>query len=341
LQAAEERDRSSIVRHAERWREAIDSVASPTRSPRYRGLRLVPTPGLVPIGQDPRSLLWEFAVVRTAANPAAPFPTRDADGRISVHADDPVVMVLIPGGDFEMGEDRREARVASDEPAPIEEGPKHLVSLDPFFISKFEVTFAQWTRLIGTHPFEKYGIDFGYREPGPTTPVGGMTWRGAHAWLDEADLELPTEAQWEYACRAGTRTRWWTGDEKASIASAGNVSDQTAFRKGAPQGWGGFEDFDDGRAKTAPVGSYAPNGFGLHDTIGNVWEYCADYFDSYAAPTAEGDGRRIGPARNMRVCRGGSHESRAFMSRSASRYGIAVDFVGDHIGLRPMRRLDS
>ena len=144
-------------------------------------------------------------------------------------------------------------------------------------------------------------------------------------------VRLPTETQWEYACRAGSATHWWWGDAPAGGAGKCNAADKTGkarFRK-----WHIFE-WEDGCVFTAPVGSYRPNAFGLYDMHGNVWEWCRDWYrPNYAqagAPTAERSyADKSGPPR---VVRGGSWLSSPGRCRSAARescgpMGSFCDFI--------------
>lgn len=155
-------------------------------------------------------------------------------------------------------------------------------------------------------------------------PVVNVTWNDAMAmahWLSQREgvrYRLPTEAEWEYAARAGTRTRFPAGDDPAALLASANTFDREAalrwprWREQAGAG-------NDGHAFTAPVGSHAPNAFGLHDMIGNVWEWCADWYgeDYYAqSPLADPPGPASG---QVRVRRGGSWHSWPLYARVAYR----------------------
>jgi formylglycine-generating enzyme required for sulfatase activity len=147
---------------------------------------------------------------------------------------------------------------------------------------------------------------------------------------------LPTEAQWEYAARAGTSTAWWTGNDKTAIKEAGNIADQACANRYASAG---AETWDDGFASVAPVGRLRPNGFGLHDVIGNVSEWCRDRHAGYGGPVRPGDGLRITSVLTHPICRGGSFLLDAWKCRSMVRSSEPPNgFAGD-IGLRPVRSL--
>ena len=127
--------------------------------------------------------------------------------------------------------------------------------------------------------------------------------------LARLGLELPTEAQWEYAARGGTATPWYTGAAPISLRGHANLRDATARRSDGRRASGQYELWlNDGYAGLAPVGSFRPNPFGLHDVIGNVSEWCRDWFQVYECPVRPGTGERIpvdaGPMR--RVLRGGN-----------------------------------
>lgn len=183
-----------------------------------------------------------------------------------------------------------------------------------------------------------------WRKPGfPQTndhPVVLVSWNDAVAfckWLssrpDEREkwrnYRLPTEAEWEYACRAGTDTAFWWGDDFDDTGRVANIADRRAGKKY-------MLDFslgvDDGFAETAPVGSYPANRFGIADMVGNVSEWCADWNDLY---TAEAQQNPIGPdSGQARVLRGASWWDAPGCSRSAERGGYEPDMRCDGVGFR-------
>jgi formylglycine-generating enzyme required for sulfatase activity len=162
--------------------------------------------------------------------------------------------------------------------------------------------------------------------------------------IGQYGLTLPTEAQWEYAARAGTRTLWWTGNDMDSLRGAVNLADQSAARTfPAMEPIQIWPDLDDGWPWTAPIGQFRANPFGLHDVHGNVWEMVQDGLHSYEYPVRPGDGLRLPPAdapppRLPHVSRGGACELDAWNARAARRYGGKKFFA---CGLRPVRLLDG
>lgn len=326
------------------WREANSRIA---QNPKYADFADRPFReqfGLVPIGPDPDSGLEEFWHVETGAR-----PQRDpTNGKLVVSDATGVVVILLPGGTFTMGSMRPQAPAHPigapnvDPQSRPEEAPPNKVILEPFFISKFEMTQAQWMRVAGTNPsnFRESG---GAAKPYPqTSPVEQVTWTEARDLTMHIGLRLPTEAQWEYAARAATTSVWWCGADAVDIdrRKAGNIFDQQAKRVGYQ---GTFEaSWNDGFDDVAPVGSFVANPFGLHDVIGNVWEWCEDEHasDYNASPTRLGDGLRSWAAESgitFRVCRGGSWHNGIAFSRHSIRNPQAPTFQNYDLGLRPAR----
>ncbi len=168
-----------------------------------------------------------------------------------------------------------------------------------------------------------------------------VSWNDAVAfckWLSGKEAKtyrLPTEAEWEYACRAGTTTRYSSGDDPKTLAKVGNVAD-ASFKAQFPDG-GYTIKAHDGFVFTAPVGSFQPNAFGLYDMHGNAWQWCADkYGEKYqAAPSADDPS---GPnSGDLRVLRGGSWVDGPIYTRSAKRSGITPGSRFDGTGFRVAR----
>lgn len=254
-----------------------------------------------------------------------------------------------------------------------DESPAHRVRITrAFWLGRHEVTVGQFRRFLeasghvpesvadgtggyGYNPaydpattvrkdnFEGRTPKYSWRFPGfpqgDDHPVVNVTWNDAVAmarWLSAREgrrYRLPSEAEWEYACRAGTRTRFHTGDDPSTLAGAANVFDQRAARLW-PQ-WRRYAlDADDGHTFTSPVGSFAPNAFGLHDMHGNVWEWTGDWHavDGYARSPVDDP---TGPATGYnRVRRGGSWHTWPFYARCGYRNWVTPESRYTLIGFR-------
>jgi formylglycine-generating enzyme required for sulfatase activity len=207
-----------------------------------------------------------------------------------------VLLQLVPPGEFLMGSPESEPERGLDE-------TQHRVRLTrPFYLRVTEVTDAQVRKL--------------RNEPGGSDlPIQNATWFQARAFCKAIECELPTEAQWEYAARAGATGRWWWGDAEGDGRTKANILDGTAGRE---LGVKAEFSFDDGYTSTAPVGRFAANAYGFHDMIGNVWEWC---FDDYAGDY--GPGEVVDPVTRIdgapHVLRGGSAFVPARQTRLACR----------------------
>ncbi len=310
------------------WDLAIARIAA---SEEYGGLKISPQLGLVPLWEDPESGLFEFWHVQSGER-----PRRDEDGRIVPHAAMGIVLVLIPGGTFTMGSPKSEADRLKDE------DPSHEVTLEAYFISKYEMTQGQWSRLAGQNPSN-------YKPPqrieGRTitllNPVEQVSWEDCSRLLPQIGLDLPTEAQWERAARGGTATPWWMGPDKDSLRGRANISDESYGRAGGNKGNIDLAENDDGHAVHAPVGAFPANPYGLHEVAGNVWEWCRDWSGGYRLPLDPADGERQVPAaeREARVGRGGSFGGGTALARSASRHDDTPEYRAGYLGVRPARRV--
>ena len=204
-------------------------------------------------------------------------------------------------------------------------------------------------RAAGTPTKKKFGFNekYSWRNAGfeqtDEHPVVNVSWNDAVAfckWLSRKEgktYRLPTEAEWEYACRAGTTTRYYSGDDPETLAEVGNVADAT-FKAKFPD-WKYTIKASDGYVFTAPVGKFKPNAFGLYDMHGNAWQWCADWYgeDYYAASPADDP---TGPdSVNGRVLRGSSWLSGPDSTRSARRIryppGNRFDFAGFRVAMTP------
>jgi len=264
-------------------------------------------------------------------------------------------MIWIPGGTFRMGSRMSPEEVvkkyggaAGDEKRFQDEHPVHEVELDGFWLGKFEVTNAQFRKFRASHSSREWeGRDLN----GDNQPAVRVTWNDAKAfcdWLSEKTgktYTLPTEAQWEYACRAGTETERYWGDDDETMGRYANVLDHTGreaakkfFEKNNVrwQEWFAANTTDD-YVVSAPVGSFSPNKFGLYDMIGNVWEWCSDWYgEKYygESPRRNPTGPATGAAR---VLRGGSWIYAPWNARSALRTWYSPSTRYYNIGFRVCR----
>lgn len=233
-------------------------------------------------------------------------------------------MVVIAGGEFTMGS-------PADEPQrQLTEGPQRRVSVSAFALARTEVTFAHWDDCLAAGGCTLRPADQGWGRG--ERPVINVSWNDAQeylAWLREQtdkDYRLPSEAQWEYAARAGTSGRVYSGDCISGIQANYNASIPAS---GCPGG-----EF---RQRTVPVANFAANPFGLHDIHGNVWEWLQDCWnDSYRGAGDNDKPRLNGDCRNA-VVRGGAWHDWGFWLRSASRYSFPRDSRHAYGGFRPAR----
>lgn len=274
-------------------------------------------------------------------------------------------------GDFPLLERKRFVELA-------DEAPVHKVRITrAFYLGLHEVTVAQFRSFVvasGYKPeaeadgtggygynraydpdkslrgdaFEGRSTEYSWRNPGfaqgDDHPVVNVTWNDALAmskWLSEKEgvkYRLPTEAEWEYAARAGTRTRYHSGNDVQSLLQVANLFDADAgknwpkWQSHALAGHDGFEF-------TAPAGSFAANAFGLYDMHGNVWEWCADWYDEnyYArSPLSDPKGPEAGA---VRVRRGGSWHTWPFYVRSSYRNWNAPSTRYTLVGMRLLREV--
>jgi len=295
VQTLEERSNHA---HRDEWMQTIEGIAT---SPRYRGLRIEPILGLIPLGADPDSGLFEFAHCGSGS-----IPVRDAETRRLILADDfAIVLVLVPGGTYLRGAQSADPGAPNYDPrAAPREGPVHECTVASFLIGKYECTQAQWVKISGI-PTGTYRA--GTTRAGRTivgrNPVETVAWSACRKWLPRYRLVLPTEAQWEYAARGGIAQPRYCGADPAVLARHANFGELSASRGDINRNLGYTLDVDDGHGIPAPVGSYLPNPYGLCDTLGNVSEWCRDVTRFYTAapvtdPYVEGAG--------WRAARGGS-----------------------------------
>jgi formylglycine-generating enzyme required for sulfatase activity len=267
-------------------------------------------------------------------------------------------LVPIPAGSFLMGGQEPAEQLVRTFPAHnrqaeefSDEYPSHRVRITrPFYLGSYEVTVGQFRRFVKeaefkceserdgtgawgfnskTHKCEGRSPRYSWRDPGfkqtEEHPVVNVTWNDAVAfceWLSRKEgvrYRLPTEAEWEYACRAGTTTRYHNGDDPARLAEVARVADPTGLKKFPHVQQ--MEIIEPGpNTFTAPVGSYKPNAWGLHDMHGNAWEWCHDWHgDDYYARSPAEDPRGPTDEDAVRVRRGGGWNTFPLFARASYR----------------------
>ena len=210
--------------------------------------------------------------------------------------------VQIPAGSFQMGSPEAERGRYSDE------GPVHTVNINyDFYIGKYEVTQAQYKAIMGSNPVYRCGIGDNY-------PVSHISWDHCQAFigklnqLDMGTFRLPSEAEWEYACRAGTQQRFYFGNSFGAGDTCQDCKAGTLPGKRSDYMWycgnnaaPGEPDFG-----AKPVGQKLPNAFGMYDMHGNIWEWCQDeYHPNYKGAPTDGSAWQ-GRGRAARTLRGGA-----------------------------------
>ncbi|WP_420428375.1 formylglycine-generating enzyme family protein [Algiphilus sp.] len=283
-------------------------------------------------------------------------------------------MVLIPSGEARLGSPESEAGRDPDE------GPRQSVSIaQPLAFGRHEVTVGQFAAFVDATGYEtdaernlggaegclsaravgargqritwEYEAGVNWRNPGfeqsAQHPVVCVSWFDAIEYLEwlsdktDANYRLPTEAEWEYAARAGSEGAFYFGDELEGICAHANHADDAYARSWDwPKATRGA-NCDDGAARTAPIGSYRPNAFGLHEMLGNVWEYTGDcYIDTLAGMPADGSVRITEPC-PRRVARGGAWRNLVDHIRAANRYRVSPVTRSDFVGFRAVRALNG
>ncbi|RKZ92539.1 MAG: hypothetical protein DRR19_03980 [Candidatus Parabeggiatoa sp. nov. 1] len=262
-------------------------------------------------------------------------------------------MVRIAAGSFRMGDLQGEG--SSDEK------PVHSVSVARFAMGRYEVTVGEFRRFVTATRYKtdaekengcyvnkdgswNYVKDANWHKPyfsqNDNHPVVCVSWNDATAyaaWLSQQTgqtYRLPTEAEWEYAARAGTKTSRYWGNNPDQACRYANVHDNTSKQKNQGFSWT-HHKCTDGYAQTAPVGSFKPNAFNLFDILGNVWEWtCSEYEDNYTGKESKCISQKSG---SLRALRGGAWNDRPRSVRTASRDRGSHGNRGSNVGLRLAR----
>lgn len=232
-----------------------------------------------------------------------------------------IEFVWIPQGTFQMGSRLSENDRSEDD------GPLHAVEISKgFWLGRYELTKAQWKAVMGTEPWQLQYCVLGDLR----SPAVYVSWGDAQAYIarlnarGKGHFRLPTEAEWEYACRAGTQTQFYYGDDP-SYSLIGKYA------------WGSGNTVYAGRDYALPIGQKKPNAWGLYDMYGNVWEWCQDWYDKeYYAKSPETDPK--GPSSgHRRVVRGGGFNFGPETMRSARRGAEVPGRVYYNLGFRVAR----
>jgi formylglycine-generating enzyme required for sulfatase activity len=267
-----------------------------------------------------------------------------------------IMFRLIPAGTFTMGSPEAEQDAclkAGDPPDWVQDQTQHRVTLTrAFYCGKYEVTQGQWEQVMGTNPSR-------FKHAGRDAPVETVSWNNCQVFATKlcrlegvpvGTYRLLTEAEWEYACRAGTQTALYNGALDMRGASDANALDPIAWYRGNSladcegaykynsKSWPEARDAH-WQAGTHPVGGKRANGFGLYDTIGNVLEWCRDWHAPYlSGPVTD----PVGPASGtLRVLRGGGWLNLALYCRSAARWRVPPGLPNFDFGLRLARTAPS
>ena len=234
-------------------------------------------------------------------------------------------MILIPGGTFTMGSPEDEPERSEDE------GPQHEVNISSFFMGRHPVTQAQWRVVAGLPQVNRELDPDPAQFKGENHPVERVSWYNAVEFCDRLsqytrrEYRLPSEAEWEYACRSGTKTPFYFG--KTLTTDLANYDGNYIYNDG-PKG--------EYREQTTPIDHFKiANAFGLCDMHGNVWEWCQDHWhDTYEGAPADGSAWLSENENDSRIIRGGSWLTLPWSCRSAYRNPDPPDDANDYIGFR-------
>jgi formylglycine-generating enzyme required for sulfatase activity len=233
--------------------------------------------------------------------------------------------VRVEAGTFVMGSDE----------AGWAEVPHEVNITSPFLMSRYEVTQGQWEAVMGFNPSEFKG---------DARPVERVTWQDIVEFLSrlkeiepDVSYRLPTEAEWEYAARAGTNFMFTGTDSLDELCRFGNIAD-LAVRVDTTRV---YVDCEDGYVHTAPVGSFEPNARGIYDMTGNVWEWVSDRYDAAYYARSPANNPQGPVSGSKRVLRGGGWGLRPLLYRLSFRFGVEPDYRSHAVGFRLVRELED
>jgi formylglycine-generating enzyme required for sulfatase activity len=223
--------------------------------------------------------------------------------------------VLVKGGYFHMGDNLRGVDNDGVGDVDNDEMPVHEVCVDDFYIGRHEVTQGQWGEVMGSNPSNFMN--------GNNFPVERVSWNDVQDFIRKLNnrtgrnYRLPTEAEWEYAARSGEKKETWAG-----------TSDKSELRRYA------WYSSNNSRGQTHPVGQKEPNGLGLYDMTGNVWEWCPDWYDESYYKNSPRNNPKGASSGSRHVYRGGSWFDEPRYARASNRYGNTPGHKSSNLGFR-------
>ena len=314
-----------------------------------------PAPGPAPSENPSTITAQEIPTVTpntTEVRTTATKPRSIASPATNITGKDGAPMVLIPEGEFWMG--------SPDGEGNKNEHPRHTVALSAFYLDKYEVTnrlfhlFVQqtshrttaeregkawalkdtgnWEEVSGAHWRKPEGGESVFVSNREEHPVVSVSWEDAQAYCRWTGKRLPTEAEFEYATRAGTETKYWWGNGNLDSRQVANIGDESMKRQYS--NWTIMTGYDDAYVRTSPVGSFEANPFGLHDMTGNVWEWTADRYDVQYYGNSPRKNPQGSSNEDFRVLRGGSWFSAPVHVRSAARFWSTPTYRSSPLGFR-------
>ena len=315
----------SIVNYRDEWDGAIAAIADVRRFPSYRGLTIKEQIGLVPLGPDPKSQLWEFAFIQTGD-----VPQRDNNGELVMTPSSAIIFVLLPGRQAQArcplsSQTEWQPPMQRKSAQPDLNPTTHLtpdeyeflthLPLQPFFLSKYEMTQGQWLTYRLRNPSRFYPELTTAPDIDLLHPVENISWTAVHDVLWQLGCVLPSEAQWQYACdtfASPTDTIGYENNKEQAASVHGQVT----------------------------LG--ASNHFGIVLMLGNVAEWCEDAFADFDHPVDPATGRRLTGRgeRGYRVIRGTDYDTPNVQHPELLRRSADLNYRHPTVGVRPARKLD-